>query len=183
MPMLSKYINIFKPAAVREGITQAADNTMQKGIEFYEAVIKRVMDEGTIINESDRVRTYKHPDKPDTFIYPGDQRPVDLGDYVLVKATEVTQEITSGKKRGSTTVVGDKDKETVTVTYTAVDQTDVEQWASIRAERDSKLMDSDWRGMSDVTMSSAWKTYRQALRDLPASESDPDDITWPTEPS
>ena len=65
MPMLSKYINVFKPAAVREGITQAADNTMSKGIEFYEAVIKRVMDEGTIVGESDRVRTYKHPDKPD----------------------------------------------------------------------------------------------------------------------
>jgi len=38
---------------------------MQQGIEFYEAVIKRVMDEGKIIGESDRVRTYKHPDKPD----------------------------------------------------------------------------------------------------------------------
>ena len=56
-----------------------------------------------------------------------------------------------------------------------------EHWASIRAARDAKLEASDWRGMSDVTMSSAWKTYRQALRDLPASESDPDDITWPTE--
>ena len=65
MPVLSKYINVFKPAAVREGITQAADNTMSKGIEFYEAVIKRVMDEGTVIKEEDRFRTYKHPDKPD----------------------------------------------------------------------------------------------------------------------
>ena len=65
MPMIAKYINVFKPSAVREGITQAADNTMQKGIEFYEAVIKRVMDEGTIVSESDRVKTYKHPDKPD----------------------------------------------------------------------------------------------------------------------
>ena len=65
MPALSKYINVFKPSAVREGITQAADNTMSKGIEFYEAVIKRVIDEGTITGEADRFRTYKHPDKPD----------------------------------------------------------------------------------------------------------------------
>ena len=65
MPMIAKYINVFKPAAVREGITQAADNTMEKGIQFYEAVIKRVMDEGTVVNEADRFRTYKHPDKPD----------------------------------------------------------------------------------------------------------------------
>ena len=122
------------------------------------------------------------PDSTDT-IFPGDTRPVDLGDYVLVKAIEVTQEVTSGKKRGDTTVSGDKDKETVTVTHTAVDQTDVEQWAEIRASRDIKLMESDYMGNSDVTMSDAWKTYRQALRDLPASESDPDDITFPTEPS
>ena len=65
MPALSKFVNVFKPSAIREGITRAADNTMQQGIEFYEAVIKRVMDEGTVIGESDRVRTYKHPDKPD----------------------------------------------------------------------------------------------------------------------
>jgi hypothetical protein len=57
------------------------------------------------------------------------------------------------------------------------------KWASIRASRDIKLMGSDWIANSDVTMSDDWKTYRQALRDLPASESDPDDITWPTEPS
>ena len=65
MPMISKYINVFKPAAVREGITQAADNTMEKGIEFYEAVIKRVIDEGKVVSESDRTRRYIHPDKPD----------------------------------------------------------------------------------------------------------------------
>ena len=65
MPALSKFVNVFKPSAVREGITKAADNTMQQGIEFYEAVIKRVMDEGTVVSESDRVRTYKHPDKPE----------------------------------------------------------------------------------------------------------------------
>ena len=137
--------------------------------------------DGSTTNLGGTVSRLQLPDSTDT-IFPGDTRPVDLSDYVLVKATEVTQEVTSGKKRGDTTVAGDKDKETVTVTYTAVDQTDAEQWASIRAERDSKLMDSDWMANSDVTMSSAWKTYRQALRDLPASESDPDDITWPTEP-
>jgi len=65
MPMLAKYINVFKPPAIREGITQAADNTMQKGIEFYEAVIKRVIDEGKVVSESDRTRRYIHPDKPD----------------------------------------------------------------------------------------------------------------------
>ena len=138
--------------------------------------------DGSATNLNGTVSRLQLPDQTDT-IFPGDQRPVDLGDYVLVKAKEVTQEVTSGKKRGSTTVTTDKDKETVTVTYTAVAQTDAEHWASIRTQRDAKLAESDWRANSDVTMSSAWKTYRQALRDLPASESDPDDITWPDEPS
>jgi len=122
------------------------------------------------------------PDSTDT-IFPGDKRPVDLGDYVLVKATEVTQEVTSGKKRGDTTVVGDKDKQTVTVTYPAVDQSDAEYWASIRAERDAKLVETDHYALSDVTMSDDMKTYRQALRDLPASKTKPSEIEFPTKPS
>ena len=122
------------------------------------------------------------PDSNDT-IFPGDQRPVDLGDYVLVKASEVTEEVTSGKKRGNTTVVGDKDKETVTVTHTAVDLTDEEYWAEIRASRDIKLAETDYYALSDVTMSDNMRLYRQALRDLPASKSNPDDIVWPTKPS
>tara|TARA_R110000787_G_scaffold186342_1_gene297884 strand:+ start:1166 stop:1384 length:219 start_codon:yes stop_codon:yes gene_type:complete len=28
----------------------------------------------------------------------------------------------------------------------------------------------------------AWRTYRQALRDVPAQSGFPDNITWPTEP-
>ncbi len=38
--------------------------------------------------------------------------------------------------------------------------------AGIRRERTSLLAECDWMGMSDVTMSSAWKTYRQKLRDI-----------------
>ena len=39
----------------------------------------------------------------------------------------------------------------------------------LRVERDKRLAACDWRANSDLTMSDAWKTYRQALRDLPAS--------------
>ena len=52
-----------------------------------------------------------------------------------------------------------------------------------RAERDSRLAQSDWMGLSDTTMTDAWKTYRQALRDLPANTSDYANPTWPTEPT
>tara|TARA_B100001989_G_scaffold61970_1_gene41661 strand:- start:455 stop:715 length:261 start_codon:yes stop_codon:yes gene_type:complete len=57
-----------------------------------------------------------------------------------------------------------------------------DKWADIRRVRNSKLADTDWRASSDLTLSDEWKTYRQALRDVP-TQSDPDNIAWPTEPS
>tara|TARA_B100001057_G_C22598927_1_gene851980 strand:- start:454 stop:861 length:408 start_codon:yes stop_codon:yes gene_type:complete len=60
----------------------------------------------------------------------------------------------------------------------------------LRQERDLKLAATDWWGSSDLTMSSDRKTYRQALRDLPANQSPTvdsegrlKDVTWPTKPS
>ena len=55
-------------------------------------------------------------------VFPGDQRPVDLGDYVLVKAIEITESLSDSTKRGPTTVAIDTDAVTVTVTETAVDK-------------------------------------------------------------
>ena len=46
---------------MREGIASVAD----KGMEFYEAVIGKVMREGKKISESDRIETFVHPDRPD----------------------------------------------------------------------------------------------------------------------
>ena len=53
---------------------------------------------------------------------------------------------------------------------------------TFRTERDIRLAETDWMGLSDVTMSDAWKTYRQALRDLPANTSDFSNPNWPTIP-
>tara|TARA_R110002073_G_C9184482_1_gene556720 strand:+ start:366 stop:644 length:279 start_codon:yes stop_codon:yes gene_type:complete len=50
----------------------------------------------------------------------------------------------------------------------------------VRDERDAKLAATDWRASSDVTLSTAWRTYRQALRDVPSQL--PGEITWPTAP-
>jgi len=55
--------------------------------------------------------------------------------------------------------------------------------AQVREERDALLAVCDWRASSDVTMSDAWRTYRTALRDVPAQAGFPNSITWPTEPS
>ena len=62
----------------------------------------------------------------------------------------------------------------------------------LRIERNTRIAKTDWRASSDLTLADAWKTYRQALRDLPASatpklgsdyELDLTSVTWPTEPS
>ena len=70
----------------------------------------------------------------------------------------------------------------------------VSEWPKmkLRARRNKLLEQCDFMGNSDYTMTDAWKTYRQALRDLPASASpkldseynlDLTSVTWPTEPS
>jgi hypothetical protein len=66
----------------------------------------------------------------------------------------------------------------------------------LREERNVLLSETDWVAArsieTGVTISNDWKTYRQALRDLPASSSpsldeyydlDLTSVTWPTKPS
>ena len=72
--------------------------------------------------------------------------------------------------------------------------TDAEPMRLLRLERNRLLAESDWMANSDVTMPDEWKTYRQQLRDFPASPKiNPqlkDDgtlnmtsVSWPTKPS
>ena len=62
----------------------------------------------------------------------------------------------------------------------------------LRLERNKRIALTDWRASSDLTISDIWKTYRKALRDLPATatpkldsnyELDLTSVSWPTEPS
>ena len=55
--------------------------------------------------------------------------------------------------------------------------------ARVREERDRLLAETDYLALSDVTMSSAWATYRQNLRDIPAQSGFPNSVTYPTKPS
>ena len=60
-PAIGKYVNIFKTEGAREGIEQVAG----QGVDFFNMVVKKVMDEGTLVKEEDRISTFKHPDRPD----------------------------------------------------------------------------------------------------------------------
>ena len=58
---------------------------------------------------------------------------------------------------------------------------------ALRHYRDTLLRESDWTQFTESPLSDSkkteWKTYRQSLRDLPATESDPENATFPTKPS
>jgi len=66
------------------------------------------------------------------------------------------------------------------------DATPARRMAELRSQRDALLVETDYMGNSDVTMSAKWKTYRQALRDI-TSQTPTDDalsnITFPTKPT
>lgn len=62
-----------------------------------------------------------------------------------------------------------------------------QQWADLRAKRDALLAACDWTQIADSPLSdevkAAWRTYRQALRDLPENTQDPAVVSWPVAPS
>ena len=60
-PAIGKYVNVFKTEGARKGI----ENVASQGVDFFNSVIKKDMDEGNLVNQSDRDQTYKHPDRPD----------------------------------------------------------------------------------------------------------------------
>ena len=56
----------------------------------------------------------------------------------------------------------------------------------LRQKRNALLAETDYMALGDVTLSDAWKTYRQALRDITNTTPSDDalsNITFPTKPS
>ena len=56
-----------------------------------------------------------------------------------------------------------------------------DKWVNVRSQRDRKLAETDYLALSDNTLATNMKKYRQDLRDVP-TQSDPDNITWPVKP-
>ena len=56
----------------------------------------------------------------------------------------------------------------------------------LRQKRNALLAETDWMGNQDYSITDAWKTYRQALRDVTSqtpSDNTLSNINWPTKPS
>jgi hypothetical protein len=69
-----------------------------------------------------------------------------------------------------------------TVSAKVAELTAAEPMKALREERNRRIAETDWMALGDVTMSDAWATYRQALRDITNTYSSLDDVVWPTKP-
>ena len=58
-----------------------------------------------------------------------------------------------------------------------------DDWSWLRNERNKRLKETDWWALSDITMTDEERSYREALRNLPANTSDPRNPVWPTKPN
>ena len=85
--------------------------------------------------------------------------------------------------------------ETVSVGYSYVDGTfssteetltTEQQLERLRARRNAKLAETDWvvtmHKELGTNIPAAWKTYRQALRDITDTYTSLDDVVWPEKP-
>lgn len=54
--------------------------------------------------------------------------------------------------------------------------------SELRKERDKRLLETDYYGLSDQSMSQEMSDYRQALRDITNTYSDLDSVVWPSKP-
>ena len=58
----------------------------------------------------------------------------------------------------------------------------VEALKTLRTKRNQLLSETDYLALSDSTLTDEMRTYRQALRDLPANTTDPANPVWPVKP-
>ena len=116
---------------------------------------------------------------------------------------DITSALTSLKPEAEWTLIGDdysglewldskQTKPTETEVNSKISELDnAEPMRLLRIERNRRIAQTDWRAGSDLTLASAWSTYRQALRDIttqtPKLDSnynlDLTSVNWPTEPS
>ncbi len=63
----------------------------------------------------------------------------------------------------------------------------VEAWARVRNHRDILMKETDWTQTGDAPLTAdqkqAFADYRQALRDIPQTYPDPDNVVWPDKPT
>ena len=105
--------------------------------------------------------------------------------YADAEKTSIEVSIGNGKFKFVPVAPGNTDYDKIVEDGTTIDDyvAPAETMESIRGKRNQLLKDTDWHGMSDVTMSDEMAAYRILLRNLPSTNSDPTKIKWPTAPA
>ena len=105
------------------------------------------------------------------------------------------RKVTGADANGSAIETDDTSKWGVTWKQVSDEKAKLEAAApmkELRLQRDAKLAETDWTALADVTMADNMKTYRQALRDLPAHKDGKDatlkdgvleNVKWPLKPA
>ena len=108
---------------------------------------------------------------------------------------EMFRKVTGADENGSAIETDDTSKWGVTWKQVSDKMTAIDAAApmkELRRQRDAKLAETDWTALADVTMADNMKTYRQALRDLPAHKDGKDatlkngvleNVKWPLKPA
>ena len=117
----------------------------------------------------------------------------DLSETILALKPGAKWALTGGFYSGLEWLDDSQTKPTESECNTKLSALDAAEPARLmRVERDKRLAACDWSASSDLTIDVEWRTYRQELRDLPASSTprldsnydlDLTSVTWPTEPS
>jgi hypothetical protein len=95
-------------------------------------------------------------------------------------------EITNDQHEYFINAINNKNKEIVVENgqLILVDRVPVYTWNFIRQKRNKMLLQCDYTQLADwVGDKTIWAEYRQALRDIPSTFSDPNQVVWPKAPN
>ncbi len=109
-----------------------------------------------------------------------------IGTWVTVEGYQGEDQTLSYDPTSNTVKCEDKIDEVPVATIEQLDAFKLEMdIRDVRGNRNRLLAESDWTQNRDVVLSNdtEWKTYRQALRDLPANTTDWTNPPWPTKPN
>ena len=115
--------------------------------------------------------------------FPRDLSTVDLADFGAAYVTPVAwpehDRVTKTCVEGTPTLSDGVWSQT----WSVVDRPTEDVTFSVRKKRNEDLLSSDWTQLQNSPVDvSAWATYRQALRDIPAQAGFPTTVNWPTAP-
>ena len=103
---------------------------------------------------------------------------------IVTNAAEAEEPLGENWVRSDTAEIGDL-YDGVTFSPPSVDQSKIDvAWGIVRSDRNARLTASDWTQVADAPVDDlVWATYRQALRDVPNTQTDPFNIIWPAPPT